>query len=64
MGNFEYDDDLNKFYAKFDCHDFENEREEIKNTLEGRLTNVNERIVLKRDEICNVLKRMKANKTS
>ena len=30
-----------------------------KNTLEGKLTNVNERIVLKEDEICNVLKRMK-----
>ena len=29
-GNIEYGDDLDKFYAIFDCPDFESEREEIK----------------------------------
>ena len=46
-GNVEYCNNLIKFYARFDSHDFENDREEIKNKLEKRLKSVNKRIVFK-----------------
>ena len=41
----DYCNDLNKFYSKFDCHDFKKNREEVKNKLEERFMSVNERIV-------------------
>ena len=43
-GNAKYGDE-NKYYAKFDFRDFENEREEEMNALEERMMKEKERFV-------------------
>ncbi|GFR81869.1 reverse transcriptase [Elysia marginata] len=57
-----YANDLNKFYARFDCHDFVQEREECKSALLESLLHDRERIVIDESEVRKAMLALKPNK--
>ncbi|GFR78487.1 Non-LTR (Long terminal repeat) retrotransposon and domain-containing protein [Elysia marginata] len=57
-----YANDLNKFYARFDCHDFVQEREECKSALLESLLHDRERIVIDKSEVRKAMLALKPNK--
>ncbi|GFR71213.1 reverse transcriptase [Elysia marginata] len=57
-----YANDLNKFYARFDCHDFVQEREECKSALLESLIRDRERIVIDESEVRKAMLSLKPNK--
>ncbi|GFR73765.1 transposable element Tcb1 transposase [Elysia marginata] len=57
-----YANDLNKFYARFDCHDFVQEREECKSALFESLLHNRERIVIDESEVRKAMLGLKPNK--
>ncbi|GFR84574.1 Non-LTR (Long terminal repeat) retrotransposon and domain-containing protein [Elysia marginata] len=54
--------DLNKFYTRFDCHDFVQEREECKSALFESLLHDRERIVIDESEVRKLMLGLKPNK--
>ncbi|GFR78759.1 hypothetical protein ElyMa_005857600, partial [Elysia marginata] len=57
-----YANDLNKFYARFDCHDFVQEREECKSALLESFLHDRERIVIDTSEVRKAMLALKPNK--
>jgi hypothetical protein len=61
----DYANDLNKFYARFDCHDFEHEREQVKEMLVSEPKHKqSEVIVVSEEEVLSILKHTNPNKAS
>ena len=58
----EYANELNDFYARFDCHDFSKERDERSNVLNESLSNNVNKITIKDDVVHKTLKKTKPNK--
>ncbi|GFR74686.1 Non-LTR (Long terminal repeat) retrotransposon and domain-containing protein [Elysia marginata] len=57
-----YAKDLNKFYARFDCHDFVQEREECKSALFESLLHDRERVMIDESEVRKAMLGLKLNK--
>ena len=64
-GDRTYTNDLNKFYARFDCNDFGKEREDRLSLLSEKIKNrdESERIRVSENEVLRNLRNMKAGKT-
>ena len=58
----EYANELNNFYARFDCHDFSKERDESSNVLNESLSNNVNKITIKDDIVHKTFKKTKPNK--
>lgn len=58
----DYANDLNKFYTRFDCHDFKRERETIINKLKEEANQNSESIVISETSVFDAMKRINPNK--